>query len=60
MAAKVAAKQEGFLKFGTASLERVQITGIPGTSGAAGSLKMAENRKANCFALLKRITNSKV
>ena len=31
----------------------------PGTAGPAGLRKMVQNRKANCFALLKRITNLK-
>ena len=31
----------------------------PGTSGAAGHLKTAENRKAVCCTLLKRITELK-
>jgi len=39
---KVAAKNGGFRLFRAVSLERAQITGNPGTSGAAGNLKMAE------------------
>ena len=35
------------------------LTGIPGTSGAAGHLKRLMNGKANCYTLLKRITRLK-
>jgi hypothetical protein len=37
-------KRRSFWQFGVASLERAQLTGIPGTSGAAGNLKMAEKQ----------------
>ena len=37
-------KRRSFWLFGVTSLERTQITGIPGTSGAAGDHKMAEKQ----------------
>ena len=56
--AKGAAKNRGFR--GSARLHlKEQITGIPGTAGAAGHRKMVHNRKANCYTLLKRITRLK-
>ena len=36
-----------------------QVTGIPGTAGAAGRHQMVKNRKADCCTLLKRITELK-
>ena len=36
-----------------------QVTGIPGTSGAAGHSTGLINRKADCCPLLKRITELK-
>ena len=42
VATKVAAKNGGFRLFRAVPLERAQITGIPGTSGAAGDHKMAD------------------
>ena len=42
------------------TLKRKQFTRFPRTSGTAGlHQKLAKNRKANCFALLKRITKLK-
>ena len=43
--------------FTLAEMHSVRFTG---TAGAAGQHKKHNNRKANCFALLKRITNLKM
>ena len=56
--AKGAAKNRGFR--GSARLHlKEQITGIPGTAGAAGHLKRLMNGKANCYTLHRRITKLK-
>ena len=51
---KFLAFQNGFTQ------KELHSVGIIGTTGPAGLRKMVRNRKANCFDLLKRITNLRV
>ena len=47
------------LAFGTVLPVKMLSTGNPRTAGTAGLTKRLMNGKANCYSLLKRITDSK-